>query len=206
MLVHGKKDLSPNDLTILIEVPTPTVTFQVHYEGSHKGGTIIIANPYGWKYQHDTSIYFKCVDRSCKARLIVGKDLTITSAFKPNKKPHTCSPNQAASLNVMIKKETIKNAKEQPYTDTGVIAGKAYAKFIPADAPLCGLRTKQNLGKMASRARKPLRGNIPSKDDLLTMELTEDMFPADFYRWDVVVERESANGVSDVRRHVFFCN
>ena len=55
----------------------------------------------------------------------------------------------------------------------------------------------------SSRARKPLRGNIPSKDDLLTMELTEDMFPADFYRWDVVVERESANGVSDVRRHVF---
>ncbi|CAL4093584.1 unnamed protein product, partial [Meganyctiphanes norvegica] len=186
------------------DIPTPTVTFKVDYGASHKGGTLVIANPYGWTYMHDKGIYFKCVDKNCKARLRAGEDLNNTSSFKPNKTPHTCSPNQAAQLNVMIKKEIKQLAVQQPYADAKDIVTEAFDKYIPVDAPLSGVRSKQNLGKIANRARKPLRGKIPGKDDLLTMELKEEMFPADFYRWDIVVERESANGESDVCRHVFF--
>ena len=98
----------------IVSAIPPRVTFIVTTSGSSKGGVIITANPYGWKYSQESKPkYFVCTANKCKGRLII-QDLNDTSNFKM-KGYHTCAPNMSAQLNIEMSQKMKSLAKENPY-------------------------------------------------------------------------------------------
>ena len=180
--------------------PTPSITYKVNLTGSKKGNPLITTIPYGWTYFHETiPKYYRCSSTGCYGRLIVA-DINDPSTFK-SKGTHTCSPNQASQLNVELREGIKLLAKQRPYNDASKLVKEVMETVIGSEKsrPLSGVTTIKNLGKQVRFARKDHRNKAPGKEDLLTMDLNEDQFPPDFYRWDIKVAKGD-----DVRRHVFF--
>ena len=184
----------------LVASPAPSITYKVNLTGSKQGKPLITALPYGWKYFLEVKPkYYTCTSKGCKGRLIVA-DINDTSTFKP-KGIHSCSPSHAAQLNVELREGVKLLAKQRPYDDASKLVKEVMATVIGSDEsrPLNGVTTQYNLAKQVHSARKDQRNKAPGKEDLLTMDLNEDQFPPDFYRWDIKVAKGD-----DVRRHVFF--
>ena len=187
----------------IVSATPPKVNFIVTTDGARKGGVIITANPYGWKYYSENAKlgrYFVCSVRSCKGRLTV-PDISDTSRFKMTGY-HTCAPNISAQLNIDLSQKVKTLANQEPYTNASTIAKKAIDEIIPnsPSQPLTGLTSIQNLCKQGNRARQDIRETPPrDMNDLLTMQFCKEQFPEHFFRWDITV----SNG-SEERRHVFF--
>ena len=185
----------------IVSATPPRVTFIVTTVGSSKGGVIVTANPYGWKYSQESKPkYFVCTANKCKGRLII-QDLNDTSSFKM-KGCHTCAPNMSSQINIEISQKMKSLAKENPYKNASELAKQVIKEVLPEtpSQPLSGIISKQNLCQQGNRARQDKREKIPrTKDDLLTMQLCKEQFPGNFFRWSIKVSKEN-----DERRHVFF--
>ena len=181
----------------------PRVNFIVTTGGAKKGGIIITANPYGWKYYQDHSNktkYFRCSVTGCKGRLII-PNISDTASFIM-KGHHICAPNISSQNNIELSKKVKALAKENPYTNGSDLANQAMRDVVPSSPsqPLTGLTSVQNLCKQGNRARQHVRDPIPKDmNDLLTMQLCKEQFPDSFFRWDIKVSNEN-----EIRRHVFF--
>ena len=106
----------------IVSATPPKINFIVTADGARKGGVIITANPYGWKYYSENAKlgkYFVCSVRSCKGRLTV-PDISDTSSFKMTGY-HTCAPNISAQLNIDLSKKVKSLANKHPYTNASEI-------------------------------------------------------------------------------------